>query len=464
MQAPPAALRPGGLAAPRAGALPAEGNAPPDAPARAAGTAFEAPASFEPVETPDGVFYRRLVRYGAAHAVGRGALGPAGRARAGGLAHLALDPALAPLDPASFLYVDTETTGLAGGTGTLAFLIGLASFDGEAWALEQLLVPQPGDEAPALARVAAAIEAAGCLVTYNGKSFDLPLLRARFALNRLPPPAPRPHLDLVHVARRLHGARLGRCSLRSIEGAVLGFERASSITSADVVGRYRAFLRSGEGALLDDVAEHNAADVISLVALVALYGDPLAALCPRDLVALSRALARAGAFAEALSALEEAGRRGGEGPDLLAARADVARALGDDALAAEALAALLVERDEGATRLRLAKLYEYALGRPDEALRLVERGTGEAAPALERRRRRLTRELARRAQAALPGFEALVEAAPARRPRARRAAGSILALREGEQGRDLGLDRLELADSELNLGLAQPPRRVDEIE
>jgi uncharacterized protein len=429
------------------------------------GPAIEVPASFEAVETPEGVLYRRRARYDAAHLVGRSALGPASRARAGGLACLALDPALAPLDPASFLYVDTETTGLAGGTGTIAFLVGMARFEGDGFVLEQLLVRQPGEEAPALARFAEAVEAAGCLVSYNGKSFDLPLLRARFALNRLPPPPPRPHLDLVHVARRLHGKRLGRCSLRSIEGSVLGFERASSIESADVVGRYRAFLRTGEGALLDDVVVHNAADVMTLVALVALYDDPVASFCPADLVVLARTLSRAGAAAEALAVLEAASLRAGAGPDLLAARADAASALGDDAGAAEALGALLAERDEVDTRLKLAKLYEYGLGRPDEALRLVDRGTGEEGPALERRRRRLARKLAQQAQAALPGFETLV--GPGARPpatRARRTARSVLALREGEQGRDLRLNALELPDGELNLGLAQPPGGVDEIE
>jgi uncharacterized protein len=427
-----------------------------------AGHVLEVPTSFEAVATPAGVLYRRLVRYGASHPVGRGAIGPAARACAAGLSRLALDPSLARLDAASFLYLDTETTGLAGGTGTIAFLIGLASFDGQGWVLEQLLVPQPGDEEPALARAAAAIEAAGCVVTYNGKSFDLPLLRARFALNRLPPLAARPHLDLMHVARRLHGARLGRCPLRAIEGEVLGFERPTTITSAEVVGRYRAFLRSGEGALLDEVVEHNAADILSLVALVALYDDPLVMLCPQDRVALARIWSRAGAPAEALSALDGAALQGA-GPELFRARADAALQLGDEARAAEALAALLAERDEGGTRLRLAKLYEHGLGRPAEALRLVEQGTGEGPPALERRRRRLARKAARPAQPALPGFEALLEPA-ARRPRARRGASSVLALREGEQGRNLRLDRLELADGELDLRLAQPPRGVDEIE
>jgi hypothetical protein len=520
MTPPPAALRPGAppaAAGPRPPAAdPAgaggDGGARADLDVRtndethgarpaAGGRAFLAPAEFERVDTPEGPLYRRVVRLPASHLVGRGALAPARRACARGLARLAFDPALAPLDAASFLYVDTETTGLAGGTGTIAFLIGLAGCDGEGWALEQLLVPEPGDEAPALARASAAVAAAGAVVTYNGKSFDLPLLRARVALNRLPPLASRPHLDLMHVARRLHGRRLGRCPLRAVEGDVLGFARPTSIASADVVGRYRAFLRSGEGALLDEVVAHNAADVLSLVALVGLYDDPLGALGPVDLVALARTWTRAGAPEAALEALARAreggGARdagpaagapeaealaggagpagapeaealaGGAGPagapeaEALAVGADVARALGDDVAAADALSALLTRCDDGAVRLRLAKLYEHRLGRPDEALRLVERGTGELAPALERRRRRLERKIARPAQPPLPGFEALVAPAP-RRPR--RPGGSVLALRQGEQGGNLRLNRLELADGELNLGLAQPPRGVDEVE
>ena len=104
--------------------------------------------------------------------------------------------------------LDTETTGLSGGTGTLPFLIGTARFEDDGrFLVEQLFLRRPGEEAPMLHWLASQLAATTCLVTYNGKSFDWPLLRSRFVMNRVPVPPLPPHLDLLHCARRVFARR-----------------------------------------------------------------------------------------------------------------------------------------------------------------------------------------------------------------------------------------------------------------
>ncbi|MEO7111030.1 MAG: ribonuclease H-like domain-containing protein, partial [Polyangiaceae bacterium] len=135
--------------------------------------------------------------------VGIAPLQPAAFADSSMLALLALDPTLVPCDPRRALYLDTETTGLSGGTGNVAFLLGLAYFDEheEAFVLEQIMIRKLGEEAPMLAHLARRLEDASMIVTFNGKSFDWPLLRARVVMNRMPALRELPHLDLLHVAR-----------------------------------------------------------------------------------------------------------------------------------------------------------------------------------------------------------------------------------------------------------------------
>jgi uncharacterized protein YprB with RNaseH-like and TPR domain len=309
------------------------------------------------------------------------------------LSLLALDPLLAELDPSRALYLDTETTGLSGGTGTVAFLVGLASFDMQGLFVEQLLVRNLGEEAPMLAHVRERICAASMLVTFNGKSFDMPLLRTRFLMARLEPPPERPHLDLLHVARRVHRRR---SRLVMLEEQVLGFVREGDVPSGEVSARYLHFLRTGLETSLLGVCEHNAQDVISMVALVGLYGEPLdaAALTPSDLVGVAQTLRRAGAHDRAFEAAMLASDRGA-GPDALRARADIARARGDRDRALADLELLLAEVDCPAARLGLAKLYEHHVKDPKRALDLVSLGVAEDEAQSAKRRARLVRKMGR---------------------------------------------------------------------
>jgi len=230
---------------------------------------------FVTTETPLGPLSIRAHRLSAAHRIGRAPLLPARDASAELLALLALDPTLASCNLRDALFLDTETTGLHGGTGTVAFLVGLAFWDAEGQlVLEQILVRNLGEEAPMLAHVAARIRDASMLVSFNGKSFDMPLLRTRFVMARIEAPPEPPHLDLVHVARRLHKTRMATetwsCKLTTIERRVLVFERHDDVPSGEVSQVYLHFLRTGEARALLGVIEHNAWDVIAMAALVGL--------------------------------------------------------------------------------------------------------------------------------------------------------------------------------------------------
>lgn len=351
-------------------------------------------------DTPLGPLHSRTVRHGGEHRIGRIPIAPGRRADADLLALLALDPRLAPCDPARALYLDTETTGLGPGAGTVAFLVGLAWFDPghetlpPALVVEQLLVRRLGEEAPVLARVAERIAAASMLVTFNGKSFDMPVLRTRFVMNRMTIPVEPPHFDLVHVARRLHKARGMGASLGAVEREVLGFMRENDVPSGEVCACYLHFLRTADPRALMGVVDHNAWDVVSMAALVGLYGEPLegSQLEARDLVGVARTLKRAGSANLAFEVADAAIARGAVN-DGTRVRAEISKARGDKARALADFEALAESVDDPAVRLELAKLYEHHAKDVARALALVEMGTGEADASRLRRETRLRKKL-----------------------------------------------------------------------
>jgi hypothetical protein len=350
-------------------------------------------------ETALGTLHRRVLRLSPAHRTGRAPAYASKDADCTLLSLLALDASLANLDVSRALYLDTETTGLAGGTGTVAFLVGLAAFDEHGLFVEQVLVRNLGEEAPMLQHVRGRIEAASMLVTFNGKSFDMPLLRTRFAMARLEAPPDRPHLDLLHVARRVHRRR---SKLTMLEENILGFVREGDVPSGEVSARYLHFLRTGYETSLLGVCEHNVQDVISMAALLGLYGEPLesSTLAPSDLVGIATTLKRAGAHERAFAVATQARDRGA-GPDALRARASIARARGDRDRALTDLEALLGEVDCPIARLDLAKLYEHHVKDAARALDLLSHGVAEDAPHTEKRRARLERKIARQRQTRL---------------------------------------------------------------
>lgn len=185
-------------------------------------------------------------------------------------------PALRPLCPGpgpavgwrDLLFIDTETTGLGHGTGTLAFLIGVARFRPVGLEINHLFLRAYHEESPLLLVLANWLRGTSAICTFNGRTFDLPLLKTRFTMNRLPFPACElVHLDLLPVARRFWGERVGNCSLTSLESAILGFRRQNDILGSEIPSIYFEYQRSGDPCHLPAIVDHNTNDLLSLVGL-----------------------------------------------------------------------------------------------------------------------------------------------------------------------------------------------------
>lgn len=224
-----------------------------------------------------------------------------------------------PIDPRHPLVcLDTETTGLGTGAGTVPFLVGLGTWDGERFTVRQFVLPDHSDEPAFLDAVAGAIPVSGWLVTYNGRSFDWPLLVTRYRLHRQGPPAHAGHLDLLPVARQVWRHRLPDARLASVESGICGIRRTDDLPGALVPERYFAYLRTGRGELLCDVVRHNRQDVASLARLLlilALGLDPDSlgrSMRPGDLSGLGRAYVRRRRYDEALACFDGALARAGE--------------------------------------------------------------------------------------------------------------------------------------------------------
>lgn len=218
-----------------------------------------------------------------------------------------------------FVFFDLETTGLSGGAGTYAFLVGCGWFDDDgAFVTRQFMLARAGDERSLLMTVAAELSRAGALVTFNGKSFDAPLIETRYLFHRLDWTGRRlPHLDVLHPARRLWRRESGAldapspCSLVSLERQVLGVTRAGDVPGFEIPERYFRFVRSGDAAPLAAVLAHNRLDLLSLGGLTArllhlLRVGPAAARDAQETLALGRLYARAGMETQALAAYDEA--------------------------------------------------------------------------------------------------------------------------------------------------------------
>ncbi len=210
-------------------------------------------------------------------------------------------------DLSRWLFLDTETTGLAGGTGTYAFLVGIAWWDAGGLQLEQFFLRDFSEEHSLLHELTARIAERPVLVTFNGKSFDWPLLESRFTMTRaIAAPRLAAHLDLLHPARALWKLRLGSVRLVELERHVLdarrlGWTREADVDSAMIPQFYFDYLRGGSAAPLAAVARHNRMDLRGLAALFgkidALIADTERAdgdACGLDLFGLSRFLGRRG--------------------------------------------------------------------------------------------------------------------------------------------------------------------------
>ncbi|GMW02279.1 MAG: hypothetical protein AMXMBFR84_34150 [Candidatus Hydrogenedentota bacterium] len=186
------------------------------------------------------------------------------------IAFAAADDELERFDPARTCFVDTETSGLAGGTGTVTFLIGVGYFADGAFRLEQLFMRDYDDEEPMLAYLGNLFRQFDAVVSYNGKTFDLPLLRTRFIQNRIPFPLDSIlHFDLLHAARRFWKERLGRCNLGNVEKHILGLQRHGDVPGELIPQLWFDYLRTRDARPLTPVFYHHKMDILSLAALTA---------------------------------------------------------------------------------------------------------------------------------------------------------------------------------------------------
>lgn len=212
------------------------------------------------------------------------------------LAQWAKAPATPDLE--SLVFLDTETTGLSGGTGTMPFMIGAGRFIGDQFVVEQFFVRNPAEETAQLAALSKFVEGVEGIVTYNGKSFDLPIINTRYIMQRLSNPfTSATHFDLLPFTRRIWKSRLGQCNLGNIETQVLGFHREQ----ADIPGYlvpdfYREYLFTGDATHMPGIFYHNEIDVLSLSALfswlAAILEDPSddRFTDPGDLLSVGRVL------------------------------------------------------------------------------------------------------------------------------------------------------------------------------
>src|SRR5215204_882027 len=189
----------------------------------------------------------------------------------------AKDSAIEKIHLSKFAFLDTETSGLSGGTGTYAFLVGVARFIDNQFVLQQFFMRDPAEEPALLEGIANFLAPCQSLVTFNGKSFDAPLLSTRYRLHQIPIPyKDYSHLDLLPLARRLWRDRLESRALKYLEEHVLGLKRSSEeVPGYEIPWLYFDYLRTGDARPLGGVFYHNAMDVVAMAALLAHMNDML---------------------------------------------------------------------------------------------------------------------------------------------------------------------------------------------
>lgn len=367
---------------------------------------FEQTFGGKVVRDPKGDAYVLCEQMDGAYVHGHGSLRSVLEVGSGALAQIALDVSLCEVDVSRALFFDTETTGLVGGAGTLVFVLGMGWFEGDRFVTERYFLPEPGMERGMLHRFCERLGASTLLVSFNGKSFDLPLMRARLIMNRIPLPEVPPHLDLLHCARRIFRGRLPSSQLSVLEARVLGVTREGDVPGSEAPARYGEFLRSGHFDHVTCVLDHNLQDVLSLCTLASQLAwrvhRPEEVGDAHEALAYARLADRSGhpelceAFADLCVNRDEEGMLAAQA---LVLRAKHARRDGrdDDALTFLRRA---WRRAGSAQRagiaLRLSKHLEHRIHGYEEALRFATHALGaESTEEYERRVSRIRAKLAR---------------------------------------------------------------------
>jgi uncharacterized protein len=264
-------------------------------------------------ETAFGRCYIRELKYPLEHIHGSSALYGILSCCGSNLSLTARDNRLDNFDPCRSIFLDIETTGLAGGTGTWAFLIGVGWVEQNYFLLRQYFLRRPAEERAILSHFAAEAAAYPTLITFNGKLFDLPLIQTRQLLSGFRQTEPQIHLDLLHCARTLWKKRLPSRSLRSLEESLLGLRRYDDIPGAEIPAVYFDYLRRGKTDRLKTVFHHNVLDILSMVTLlerISLLGSGQLVEHPAEALALGRLFMAAGKIEEGTSYLYDAAKSG----------------------------------------------------------------------------------------------------------------------------------------------------------
>jgi len=175
---------------------------------------------------------------------------------------------LAQMEPDKILFIDTETTGLAGGTGTYVFMVGVGFFEDNEFLVQQYFMRDYGEENALLQAISQVLQGKTGLISYNGKSYDVPTLHTRCVLNRNPISWENyKHLDLLHASRRLWRKSINSCTLQNVEQNILGFRREGDIPGWEIPSLYFDFLRNRDYKPLLPVFKHNVMDILSMVTI-----------------------------------------------------------------------------------------------------------------------------------------------------------------------------------------------------
>ena len=314
--------------------------------------------------------------------------------------------ASAKVPPAEWAFLDTETTGLAGGTGTCAFLVGVGRITPEGFRVRQFFMRDYSEEASLLDSLSRHLAPFRVLITYNGKAFDQPLLETRYRLNRSRPPFGRlEHLDLLYGARRLWKLRYESCRLVDLEHQVLGYEREGDVPGALIPYLYFEYLRTHRTARMLPVFHHNALDILSLACLTGIvpraFHDPenLPFRHGAEMAGIARWLREAGELEQARTLFRRAIDAASGLDDNLMFRTLWDLAALERKLDAEPRA-VAIWRDLAAVRNpfrvpaleELAKYYEHRQKDPAQALETTRAALAHTdSPALRRREERLVR-------------------------------------------------------------------------
>lgn len=280
-----------------------------------------------------------------------------------------------PLPLSEVLFLDTETTGLSGGAGTLAFECGAGFFSQNGFEIRQYVIRDYCEEEAMLKKLAALLEGKQAVCTFNGKTFDIPLLESRFVMNRMRFPHGIISLDLLHAARRVWKLRLGRCNLSMLEEKVLGKGRGEDLPGSQVPERFFTYLKTRDFSCFEDVLSHNLQDVKSLAdvlhALILSHEAPESLTEDEDIYSVGRVLEKRGETARARRCFRLADR----GSLSALSRTQLAESFRKDKQydkAAEVWRIMIKSRQGGLfPYIALAKLLEHRMKDTEGAMRVT---------------------------------------------------------------------------------------------